>query len=58
MNECSCSMMGTKLEVKMKKAEIGLWTKLEAPKTWTQSDPPKVKQSKGNFKSFVKLQSL
>lgn len=32
MNDCSCTMMGTKMEIKMKKAEIGLWTKLEAPK--------------------------
>lgn len=32
VNDCSCSMMGTKMEIKMKKAELGLWTKLEAPK--------------------------
>jgi len=36
MNDCSCSMMGTKMEIKMKKAEIGLWTKLEAHKIATK----------------------
>jgi len=45
VNESFCSMMGTKLEVKMKKAEIGSWTKLEAPKTCTQLEPKTV-QSK------------
>ena len=29
---CSCSMLGTKLEIKMKKAEVGSWAKLDIPK--------------------------
>jgi len=32
VNETSCSMMGTKMEIKMKKDEIGSWPKLEIPK--------------------------
>merc|ERR1712098_952865 len=32
VNACSANMMGTKLEIKMKKAEIGSWAKLDIPK--------------------------
>merc|ERR1712111_114132 len=32
VNSCSANMMGTKLEIKMKKAEIGSWAKLDIPK--------------------------
>jgi len=32
VKSCSANMMGTKLEIKMKKAEIGSWAKLDIPK--------------------------
>ena len=32
VESCTVSMMGTKLEVKMKKAETGSWSKLDIPK--------------------------
>jgi len=51
VNEVSCSMMGTKLEVKMKKAESVSWAKLEAPKIKTQSEV-KVIESKVDEKDF------
>ena len=32
VNACTCNMLGTKLEIKMKKAETGSWAKLDIPK--------------------------
>ena len=32
VGSCTASMMGTKLEIKMKKAETGSWAKLDIPK--------------------------
>jgi cysteine/histidine-rich domain-containing protein len=40
INECSCSMMGTKMEIKMKKAEPGSWARLEVPKQVIKSKQP------------------
>jgi cysteine/histidine-rich domain-containing protein len=31
VDACTCSMLGTKLEIKMKKAETGSWAKLDIP---------------------------
>lgn len=40
VEESSCSMLGTKVEIKMKKAEAGSWSKLYIPKvTLTKSKP-------------------
>lgn len=36
---CSCSMLGTKVEVKMKKAESGSWAKLDIPSTTAAAKP-------------------
>jgi len=42
VENCSCSMMGTKLEIKMKKANPGSWSKLEIVKAVVKPIEPEV----------------
>lgn len=37
VGECSCTMTGTKIEIKMKKAEPGSWSRLDIPRPVTKT---------------------
>merc|ERR1711974_35932 len=37
VGECSCTMTGTKVEMKMKKAEPGSWSRLDIPRPVTKT---------------------
>lgn len=41
VEESSCGMFGTKVEVKLKKAESGSWSKLEVPRSVEVNEKPK-----------------